>query len=262
MKAAVMDLTLKTPEQIERMRRAGRIVRLALEALREMIAPGVTTGALDARAERICLESGARCLFKNYSVPREPFAFPASICASVNEEVVHGIPSGRAIRDGDIVSVDFGVKLDGWCGDAAETYLVGNVPQQTRRLVEVTRNALAMAVGMIRPGGRWSDVARAVQGYVESEGFSVVRDFVGHGIGMDMHEPPQVPNFVSRELELNDIELVPGLVLAIEPMVNMGGYKVERLKSGWTVVTRDRKPSAHFEHTVAVTDSGVTVLTE
>jgi methionyl aminopeptidase len=180
----------------------------------------------------------------------------------LNEQVVHGIPSRRKVREGDIVSVDFGVELDGWCGDAAETFVCGQTPPDVFRLVQVTRNTLALAVGMCRPGQKWSNVARAMQEYVESEGFSVVRDFVGHGIGQEMHEDPKVPNFYSRELRMHDIDLQEGLVLAVEPMVNMGATAVQRAPDGWTVLTRDRRPSAHFEHTIAVTGNGAAILTE
>ena len=234
-----------------------------LDRLGEMIAPGVTTEQLDAEAERLCREHGAECLFKGVAGRGGAGPFPGSICVSINEEVVHGIPSpDRVIRDGQIVSIDFGVKLDGWCGDAAETFLVGQVAQEVRHLVDVTRNCLELAIRMIRPRGRWSEVAAAMQEYVEGEGFSVVREFVGHGIGQEMHEDPKVPNFVSRELQANDILLQPGLVLAVEPMVNMGGPAVEYAADGWTVVTADRLPSAHFEHTVAVTAEGAAVLTD
>jgi len=253
-------IKLKTPEQIERMRQAGRIVRRVLEHLEGMIRPGVTTEELDVESERITLESGAECLFKG--VPGHAGPFPASICASLNEQVVHGIPGPRRIEDGDIVSIDFGVRLDGWCGDAATSYLVGGVSEEKRHLAEVTRNSLILAVEMIKPGEKWSRIAGAMQGYVETEGLSVVREFVGHGIGREMHEDPKVPNFVSRELLSRDIVLAEGMVLAIEPMVNLGSPAVEYAPDGWTVLTRDGRPSAHFEHTVAVTATGATVLTD
>jgi len=253
---------LKTSEEIEKMRSAGRIVRRVLDRLGEMVSPGVTTEELDREAERICREHGAVCLFKGVPGRGGAGPFPGNICASINDEVVHGIPSQRAVRSGDIVSIDFGVKLDGWCGDAAETFLVGQAEPEIRRLVSVTRNCLALAISMIRPGGAWSAVAAAMQEYVESEGFSVVREFVGHGIGQEMHEDPKVPNFVSSELKVSDIALTPGLVMAIEPMVNLGGPGVQYAADGWTVVTRDGKASAHFEHTVAVTADGATILTD
>jgi methionyl aminopeptidase len=256
-------IQLKTPEQIERIRRAGRIVRQALTSLGEMIAPGMTTKELDRQAERICLEAGGKCLFKNYPGRDGAGPFPGSICASIDEEVVHGIPSpDRVIVEGQIVSIDFGVQLDGWCADAAETFVVGEVPTVTRRLVEVTRNALAMSISMCRPGLFWSEVVRVTQAYIESEGFRIVRQYVGHGIGREMHEDPKVPNFVSRELLVRDIRLEPGLVLAVEPMVNVGTAETRCMADGWTVVTRDGKPSAHFENTLAITEDGVSVLTQ
>jgi len=244
------------------MSRAGRIVRLVLDRLGEMIAAGVTTEELDAEAERLCRRSGAQCLFKGVPGRGGAGPFPGNICASLNEEVVHGIPSKRVVREGDIISIDFGVKLDGWCGDAAETFFVGKVDDEVRRLVDVTRNSLAIVVSMCRPGEKWSNIARAIQQYVEGEGFSVVREFVGHGIGSEMHEDPKVPNFVSPELERQDIMLKEGLVLAVEPMVNMGSAAVQYAPDGWTVVTADRLPSAHFEHTLAITADGVRVLTD
>ena len=255
-----MAIKLKTPEQIERMRQAGRVVRRVLNRMAEMVGPGITTEELDVEAERLAHQSQAESLFKG--VPGHGGPFPASICASLNEQVVHGIPGDRKIAAGDIVSIDFGVRLHGWCGDAAETFLVGNVPEEVRHLVEATRNSLAIAVEMARPGVKWSDIARAMQNYIESEGLSVVREFVGHGIGAEMHEAPKVPNFISRELETRDIVLAEGMVLAVEPMVNMGGPAVEYAPDGWTVLTKDRSPSAHFEHTLALTADGVDILTD
>jgi len=257
-----MAIKRKSAEQIERMREAGRIVRLVLDRLGEIIAPGVTTKDLDAEAETLCHQGGGTCLFKGVPGRGSAGPFPGAICASINEQVVHGIPSPQCrIRDGDIVSVDFGVRLDGWCADAAETYIVGAVPETVRHLVDVTRNALALVKEMIRPGRKWSQLAGAVQGYVEEEGFSVVREFVGHGIGSQMHEDPKIPNFVSEELLARDIVLADGMVLAVEPMVNMGQAGVEVGPDGWTAVTKDRLPSAHFEDTLAVTAQGVDVLT-
>ncbi len=257
----MVAIQLKTPEEIEKMRRAGSIVRRVLERLGRMVAPGVTTEELDVEAERMCLEDGGQCLFKGVVVSPEAGPFPGSICASINEEVVHGVPSDRRIRDGVIVSVDFGVELDGWCGDAAETYICGEVPERVRRLVDVTRNSLAIAERMCRAGEKWSNVAGAMQAYVEGEGFSVVREFVGHGIGRKMHEEPKIQNFVSRELLARDIVLKEGMVIAVEPMVNMGTEACRHSRQRWPVVTRDRKPSAHFENTMAITADGVDVLT-
>lgn len=244
------------------MRRAGRVVRIVLDRLAEMIAPGVATRELDAEAERICHARGGTCLFKGVPGRGRAGPFPGNLCVSLNEQVVHGIPSDRKIREGDIVSVDFGVRLDGWCADAAETFLCEPIDDDVRRLVDVTRNSLAMASAMSRVGEKWSNVARAMQDYVESEGFSVVREFVGHGIGRQMHEAPKIQNFYSRELRARDIDLREGMVLAVEPMVNMGSVGVRYDPDGWTVVTKDGRPSAHFEHTFAVTADGAVALTE
>lgn len=256
-----MAIHLKTPQQIDKLYAAGQLVRDVLDRLGEMIAPGMTTEELDTEAARITHQAGATCLF--YGVPGRSGAidYPGNICASLNEEVVHGIPGPREIKDGDIVSVDFGVLLDGWCGDSARTYCVGDVAPEKRKLVEVTRHALDLACQLTRPGGCWSDVARAMQDYVRGEGFSVVEEFVGHGIGREMHEDPKVPNFVSPELQRRDIQLKPGLVLAVEPMVNAGTCRCRILDDGWTVVTADGQCSAHWEHTLAITENGVRVLT-
>jgi methionyl aminopeptidase len=257
-----VPIRLKHHDQIEAMRAAGQIVREVLDRLSEMIRPGLTTEEMDAEARRITADCGAECLFLGVPSRSGGQPFPGSICASINEEVVHGIPSAdRMLRQGDILSVDFGVRLNGWCGDAARTFLVGEVDPQVHRLVDTTRHALEIAVQLIRPGGLWSGVAGAMEQMVRDAGFSVIEDFVGHGIGKDMHEDPKVPNFVSRDLKKRDIQLKPGLVLAVEPMVNLGGKSVKVRKDGWTVVTADGKPSAHWEHTIAVTEDGVTVLT-
>ncbi|HEX7008425.1 MAG TPA: type I methionyl aminopeptidase [Phycisphaeraceae bacterium] len=257
-----MAIRLKTKEEIEKMRAAGRVVHQVLEHCRRICKPGVTTRQIDEEACRVFTEAGAKGLFKNYPTYRPGEGFPGNICISVNEEVVHGIAGDRVIQDGDIVGVDCGVSLDGWCGDAATTIPVGNVRPEVRRLCEVTQHVLSLAVENIRPGRRWSQVARLMQQYAESHGFGVVRDFVGHGIGQKMHEDPKIPNFVSRQLLQNDILLREGLVLAVEPMCNLGGPEVLTLADGWTVVTADRLPSAHYEHTIAVTAAGADVLTD
>ena len=256
-----MAIKLKSAREIERIRDAGRICCKVMARLGEMVAPGVTTAEMDAEAERLTIELGAEALFKGVPGPKSPF--PGVICASVNEEVVHGIPSDREIRDGDVVSVDYGCRLDGYCGDLAETFLVGEAGPGVQSLVAATKRALEIAVELTRPGERWSNVARVMQEYVEGEGFSVIEQFVGHGIGQDMHEEPKVPNFVSQELLTRDIHLEAGLVIAVEPMVAMGSADVviDR-KDGWTVRTRDGGPAAHFEHTLAVTADGVSVLTD
>jgi len=255
-------LTLKTPEEIEKMRRAGKLVHDVLERLGQLAVPGVTTQELNDEAERLTLEAGAECLFKGVPGRFGAGPFPGAACVSLNEQVVHGVPSRRKVSDGDIVSIDFGVRLDGWCGDAADTFLVGDVADEARRLVGVTRNSLAIVFEMVRPGERWSNVARAIQQYVEGEGFSVVREFVGHGIGRKMHEEPKVPNFVSPELEARDIVLREGMVVAVEPMVNAGSPAVEIAPDRWTVLTKDRRPSAHYEHTIAISADGADVLTD
>jgi methionyl aminopeptidase len=258
-----MAIRLKSRQEIEKMRAAGRVVRQVLDLCQEICKPGITTKEIDQRAYECFTKAGARGLFKNYPTYREGEGFPSHLCISVNQTVVHGIASDQIIiRDGDIVGIDCGVQLDGWCGDAATTIEVGNVPQRTRELCQVTRHVLDIAVQNIKPGRRWSQVARLMQNYAESHGMSVVRDFVGHGIGSQMHEEPKVPNFVSRELIKNDILLREGVVLAVEPMCNLGTHEVVTLADGWTVLTADHQPSAHYEHTIAVTKTGAEILTD
>jgi methionyl aminopeptidase len=257
-----MAIRLKSKAEIEKIRAAGRVVRKVLDRCEEFCKPGVTTRQIDEEAYRVFSAEGARGLFKNYPTYRPGEGFPSNLCISVNEEVVHGIAGDRLIRDGDIVGVDCGVQLNGWCGDAATTVMVGNVRPEVRKLCEVTRHVLRIAVENIRPGRRWSQIARLMQGYAEESGLSVVRDFVGHGIGQQMHEDPKVPNFVSRDLLRSDIVLREGVVLAVEPMCNLGVKDVLTLADGWTVLTADRRPSAHYEHTVAVTADGADILTD
>jgi methionyl aminopeptidase len=257
-----MAIVKKKKADIEKMRVAGRVVRQVLNRCHEMCKPGVTTRQIDEEAYRVFTAAGARGLFKNYPTYKPGEGFPANLCISVNEEVVHGIASDRVVRDGDIVGVDCGVQVDGWCGDAATTVMVGNVKPEVRRLCEVTQRVLQIAIENIKPGRRWSQIARLMQGYAEQAGLSVVRDFVGHGIGQQMHEDPKVPNYVGRDLLRSDITLSEGMVLAIEPMCNLGVKDVITLSDGWTVITADRQPSAHYEHTVAVTADGADVLTD
>ncbi len=208
------------------------------------------------------LAAGAEALFKGVRSPQAKIPFPGVICASVNEQVVHGIPSREAaLRAGDILSIDFGVRLGGYCGDAAVTIPIGEISAERRRLMEVTREVLDIAIARMKPGARWSQIAGVMQRHAESAGFSVVRDFVGHGIGTKMHEDPKVPNFVSDELLAEDIVLTEGMILAVEPMINAGTSAVRTLANGWTVVTRDGSSSAHFEHTIAVVRGGNEVLT-
>lgn len=252
-------LILRSPREIARMRKAGLVVWEALKLAESMVAPGRTTGQIDAAVEQLFRQRGVTPLFKG--VPgRVPF--PAVTCTSVNEEVVHGIPGPRELKEGDIISIDTGCKLGGWCGDAAVTFPVGEVAPRVRKLLEVTRRALEMAIELLGQKSRWSEIAREMETFVRDHGFSVVKDFVGHGIGQSMHEDPQVPNFVGRQLlRGGDFAIQPGLVIAVEPMVNMGTERVHVLADHWTQVTSDGKPSAHFEHTIAITESGPYVLT-
>lgn len=251
---------LKSKQEIEAMRRAGALVARVLEEVRRAVQPNVSTADLNALAESVIAAAGAEALFKGVRSTQAKFPYPAALCTSVNEEVVHGIPGTRVLAAGDIISVDCGVRLNGYCGDAAITVPVGQVRPQVQKLMDVTREALEVAIREIRPGRKWTDVARLMQRHVEQAGFSVVREFVGHGIGRSLHEDPKVPNFVERGARTFD--LVPGLVLAVEPMVNTGQPEVVYGDAaGWTVVTRDRSWAAHFEHTIAVTEKGCDILT-
>jgi methionyl aminopeptidase len=246
-------IILKSPREIEALRRAGGLVGRFFEEVRPMVRAGVTTWDLEECAVAYLARNTVKGAFKGY------MGYPANLCTSVNEEVVHGIPSKkRVLKDGDIVSIDFGVFHDGFCGDAARTFPVGKVEPVLERLMAVTEASLVRGIEACVIGNRLGDLSSAVQGAVEAEGFSVVRDFVGHGIGRQMHEEPQVPNF---GVPGTGPKLLAGMVLAIEPMVNEGGWGVEILKDGWTVVTRDRKRSAHFEHMVAITQDGPEILT-
>ncbi|NLK41079.1 MAG: type I methionyl aminopeptidase [Planctomycetes bacterium] len=257
-----MAITLRSYRELEQLRRAGSVVAKVLSKLKECAKPGVSTAQLDAIAAQMTREAGAIPLFKGVPCPYKNYPFPGVICASVNEQLVHGIPSEKVIlREGDILSVDFGVKLDGYCGDSAFTIGIGRIDPQRQRLLDVTRRMLEIAIEMMAPGIKWSTIAAEMEACCNNAGFSVVRDYVGHGIGTEMHEDPKVPNFVSRDLLKNDILLKEGMVLAVEPMVNMGKEKVRTLADGWTVVTQDRKCSAHFEHTIAVVQDGSRVLT-
>lgn len=248
-------VVLKSSREIEKMRRAGQIVREVLELVRSHVKPGATTLDLENAAEGRLAELGVKAAFKGYH------GFPCVLCTSVNSEVVHGIPSAnRVLKEGDIVSVDFGVVVDGYYGDAAITVPVGQkIDPDTARLLTVTEASLNAGIAAVRPGATLGDVGAAVQGVVEAEGFSVVRDFVGHGIGVHMHEDPQVPNFGQAG---RGMKLRKGMVIAIEPMVNAGKPDVRVMSDGWTAVAADGSMSAHFEHTVAVTATGATVLTE
>jgi len=255
-------IRLKSRDELGRMRESGRVVYRVLSHLRTFIKPGVTTAQIDAEGRRVMDEAGARGLFLNYPTYKPGEGFPSNLCISVNEVVVHGIADQRVIKDGDIVGIDCGVLYNEWCGDSATTILVGDVEPKTRKLCEDTRHVLQIAIENIKPGRRWSQIARLMQNYAESKGYGVVRDFVGHGIGKDMHEEPKVPNFVNRDLLKDDIELREGMTLAIEPMCNLGTKETITLDDKWTVVTADGQPSAHYEHTVAVVAGGSEVLTD
>ena len=254
-----MAISLKSARELELIRRSCRLVADVLESLSLKAAPGVTTAELDALASEITLQASAEPLFKGVSNPHGKAPFPAAICASRNEVLVHGIPDAQPLADGDILSVDFGVRLDGYCGDAATTLLIGQPSQEAAKLVETTKDALKLAIANCKPYRRWSEVAAMMAAFVRQAGFAVVEDFVGHGIGITMHEDPRVPNFVDPKAD--DFLLEPGLVVAIEPMVNAGSKKVKTLPDGWGVVTADSRPCAHFEHTIAITAEGVEVLT-
>ena len=245
-------IVLKSADEIEKMAKAGRIVAEVLLKLKEKVAPGITTDDLDRMANELIKKRGALPTFVGYR------GYPKSICTSVNEEVVHGIPGDRVLASGDIVGIDCGATCDGFVGDSAMTLPVGEVSEEATRLMRVTEEALAKAIEVVREGKRLGDIGCAVSSHAEGNGFSVVRDFVGHGIGRVMHEDPQVPNYGAAD---SGLRIKVGMVLAIEPMVNLGGSEVEVLADKWTVVTKDRKLSAHFEHTIACTDTGPRVLT-
>ena len=250
---------LRSPREIAQMRKAGLLVWQAHQVAAALVRPGITTGEIDAAVEKFFVEQGAIPLFKG--VPGK-VPFPAVTCISVNDEVVHGIPGKRVLREGDVISIDTGCKFEGWCGDSAITHPVGKIEPEVQRLLDVTTGVLELAIQLIGEKSRWSEVAFEMGKFVRDAGFAVVESFVGHGIGREMHEDPQVPNFVSPQLRRNgDFTLEPGLVIAVEPMVNMGTKHVKSLPDFWTQATQDAKPSAHFEHTVAITEDGPWVLT-
>lgn len=245
-------IILKSPQEIECIRWSGRVTALALEEIEKAAQEGITTLELDRIAESFIRRHGGRPAFKGYR------GFPRSVTISVNEEVVHGIPGKRRLKSGDIVSIDMGVELGGFVSDAAVTLIIGEAGEKEKKLLKVTQESLARGIQQAREGNRIGDISYNIQSYVEENGFSVVRDLVGHGIGRSMHEEPQVPNYGQPGF---GALLCAGMVLAIEPMVNMGGAEVKTLQDNWTVVTQDRSPSAHFEHTVAVTKNGPRILT-
>jgi methionyl aminopeptidase len=257
-----MPIVLKSRREIEMMRRAGQVAHAILARMESAAVVGVSTMELDELA-RVELEgAGAVALSKNYPTYKPGEGFPGHTCISVNDEVVHGIPGRRLLKEGDVVTLDLALSLNGFCVDTARTVPVGRVAPGAKKLLDVTRQTLDIAIQNIRPGKKWSDVARLMQYNVERNGFSVVREFVGHGIGNRMHEDPKVPNFVDPEQLRGDFKLRPGMTLAVEPMVVAGRRDVDLLPDKWTVVTEDGQPAAHFEHTIAVTDVGVDVLTD
>jgi methionyl aminopeptidase len=243
---------LKSKAEIEKMRKAGRIVGQTLDMIGDHIKPGVSTKELDTLVEDFIRSKGAKAAFKNYH------GFPASTCISIDDEVVHGIPGNRILKEGEIVSVDVGTIVDGFYGDGARTFPVGKVSKEKKRLMELTEKCLEAGIEQARPGNRLGAISAAVQSVAESNGLGVVRQLVGHGIGREMHEEPQVPNFGSPS---EGPVLKAGMVLAIEPMINAGSYDVKTMPDGWTVVTADGQPSAHFEHTVAITEGDPDILT-
>ncbi len=246
------SITIKTPAEIEIMLQANRIVAGVLSLLQEKMRPGLSTMQMDKWAEEYCRDHGAEPAFKGYR------GFPGSLCVSINEQVVHGIPSTKVkVQDGDIISVDFGTKYKGFYGDSAVTIPVGRISREDQALLDVTREALERGIRQVRVGNRISDISKAVEEHAVAGGFSIVRQFVGHGIGSSLHEGPEVPNYVQKQASPRILE---GMVVAIEPMVNAGTHKVKILKDGWTVITADRRPSAHFEHSVAAMADGPLVL--
>ena len=246
-------IKIKSPHEIKLMAEAGQIAELARRACGELVAPGITTRELDHAARKVIEGYGAKPSFLGYG------GFPGSICCSINDEVIHGIPGSRKVKQGDIVKIDVGALYMGYHGDCAATYAAGAIPESTQMLIQVTRQSFYEGIKYAREGYRISDISRAIDEYTVKNGFSQVRDYVGHGVGTKLHEEPSVPNFGHAG---RGIRLLPGMTLAIEPMINLGTYKVKQLSDGWTVKTADGKLSAHFEHTVAITSNGPVILTK
>ena len=249
-------VTLKSASALKRMRRAGRIVAEVLDMMGELIRPGVATEELDRKAEELICSRGGHPIFKGYR------GYPKSICTSVNEEIVHGIPDGRKLREGDIIGIDVGVQFKRYIADAARTYAVGQISDEARRLMDVCKQSLMAGIAAAKSGNKLSDICRSIQTVVEKNGFSVVKEYTGHGVGKKLHEQPQIPNFVSWQVLEDDILLQPGMTLAIEPMINAGRSETKVLANGWTVVTEDGSLSAHFEHTIAVMKGAAEILTK
>ena len=258
-----MPIVIKTRREIEMMRRTGQVAHEILQKMHQAAKPGVTTLELDELAQDELAKVGGIGLSKNYPTYKEGEGFPGHTCISVNEEVVHGIPGKRVLKEGDIVTLDLAMSLDGYCADTATTVSIGQISPAAQKLLDVTLETLHLALQNMKPTRKWSDIARLMQHHVERNGFSVVREFVGHGIGREMHEDPKVPNFDDRKQRKHDFRLMPGMTLAVEPMVNLGGHAVQFGDGDrWTVVTKDGRAAAHFEHTVAVTETGADVLTD
>lgn len=246
-------ITVKSKAEMAKMRAAGKILGQFFREIGDQVRPGVTTAELDRFAEKFILSKNAKLAFKGYH------GFPATICASVNEEVVHGMPGKRELREGDIIGIDVGAVVDGFYADAARTFAVGRISAECRDLMRVTREALEAGIGAVKPGNRISDISHAVESAVKPHGYGIVRQYVGHGIGAQLHEEPQIPNYGKPG---QGPEIKPGMAFAIEPMVNAGTHEVKLLKDGWTVVTADGRPSAHFENTVLVTETGAELITQ
>lgn len=257
-----MPIILKSKREIEMMRQAGVVVHRILQLMKEASRVGISTLELDQVAGEEMKRSGVVSSSRFYPTYKEGEGFPGYTCISVNEEVIHGIPGPRKLKEGDIVSVDVNVFLEGWVADAASTFPVGQIAPKVQKLLDTTQGTLNLAIQHAKPGKKWSDVARLMQWNVEQAGFNVVREFVGHGVGRSMHEDPKVPNFVTGEQLRGDFVLRPGMTIAVEPMVVMGRREVVLLEDDWTVVSEDRLPAAHFEHTLAITENGVDVLTD
>ncbi len=249
-------IQLKTRGEIEKMRQAGLVLNGAHQLVATLIKPGITTREIDAVVDQFIADAGAQALFKGVQ-GRVPF--PAATCTSVNEEVVHGIPGNRVLEEGDILSIDIGVKLNGWCADAATTYAIGEVSAEKKALLRVTEDVLKLAIRLLSKEKKWSDIAQQMQVFAEEAGYHVIRQLIGHGIGQSIHEYPQVPNFYSRYNK--DFSIETGLVIAVEPMLATGTHQIVTLDDHWTVTSADKSPSAHFEHTIAITDNGPKILT-
>ena len=253
---------LRSPREIRKMRKAGLVVWQAHQAAARILKPGVTTAEINQAYRDTFQQYEAQPLFLGYGARDDIPAFPAETCISINEEVVHGIPGPRKLKAGDIVSLDTGCRIDGWCGDAAVTHAIGKIPSASKKLLDVTSGVLNLAIELMASKTNWSEICRPMEKYVVDEGFFVVEDMVGHGIGKNLHEAPQVPNYYNETLmQQHDFDLKPGVVIAVEPMVNIGTQELVTLDDGWTVITEDKSHSAHFEHTIAITKDGPVRLT-